>query len=157
MRFVFDTNVLVSALLLADSVPRRAFDRAVARGKLLLSFPVMAELNEVLGRERFRKYVDENDVRRFLAALAREAEWVEVTAKITACRDPKDDKFLELAVSGHATHVITGDKVGEHVDGAPARPQTKREGREGPPLLAHLGKEGEYAWADRVEQFRQFH
>ncbi len=109
MRFVFDTNVLVSALLLADSVPRRAFDRAVARGKLLLSFPVMAELNEVLGRERFRKYVGKNDVRRFLAALAREAEWVEVTAKITACRDPKDDKFLELAVSGHATHLITGD------------------------------------------------
>lgn len=30
-------------------------------------------------------------------------------APITACRDPKDDKFLELAVSGRATHIISGD------------------------------------------------
>ena len=44
-----------------------------------------------------------------MAALTREAEWVEVDVRITACRDPKDDKFLELAVSGHASHVVTGD------------------------------------------------
>jgi putative PIN family toxin of toxin-antitoxin system len=41
--------------------------------------------------------------------LAREAEWVEVDARISACRDPKDDKFLEVAVSGRATHIVTGD------------------------------------------------
>ena len=29
--------------------------------------------------------------------------------KIVACRDPKDDKFLDLAVSGQATHLVTGD------------------------------------------------
>jgi predicted nucleic acid-binding protein len=69
LRFVFDTNVLVSSLLLADSVPRRAFDRALAQGKLLLSFPVLGELNNVLGREQFRKYVTPENVRRFLAAL----------------------------------------------------------------------------------------
>lgn len=109
MRFVFDTNVLVSALLLADSTPRQAFDRAIGHGKALLSFEVLAELNEVLGRKQFRKYVDEEDVRRFLAALTREAEWVEVTTDITFCRDPRDNKFLELAVSGRATHLITGD------------------------------------------------
>jgi len=26
-----------------------------------------------------------------------------------ACRDPKDNKFLELAVAGEATHIVTGD------------------------------------------------
>jgi len=109
LRFVFDTNVLISALLLADSVPRRAFDRALDHGKVLLSFAVLAELNDVLGRREFRKYVEEEDVRRFLAALTREAEWVETTARITACRDPKDNKFLELAVSGRATHLVSGD------------------------------------------------
>ena len=109
MRFVFDTNVLISALLLADSVPRRAFDRALDHGKVLLSFAVLAELNDVLGRREFRKYVEEEDVRRFLAALTREPEWVEGTARITACRDPKDNKFLELAVSGRATHLVSGD------------------------------------------------
>jgi putative PIN family toxin of toxin-antitoxin system len=75
----------------------------------LLSFEVLAELYEVLGRKRFRRYVDEEDIRSFLAALTREAEWVEVGVRIAACRDPKDDKFLELAVSGHGTHVVTGD------------------------------------------------
>ena len=110
MRFVFDTNVLVSALLLEHSTSRRAFDRALNHGKLLLSFAVLRELNEVLSRKQFRKYVDEDDARRFLASLVREAEWVEVSAKITACRDPNDDKFLELAVSGLATHIVTGDQ-----------------------------------------------
>lgn len=109
MRFVFDTNVLVSALLLSNSKPRQALDLALTRGKLLLSFSVLAELCEVLSRKRFRKYIDEEDIRTFVAVLTREAEWVDVDVRITACRDPKDDKFLELAVSGRATHVVTGD------------------------------------------------
>jgi uncharacterized protein len=37
------------------------------------------------------------------------AQWVDVDVQISACGDPKDDKFLSLAVSGHATHIITGD------------------------------------------------
>jgi uncharacterized protein len=41
--------------------------------------------------------------------VARAAEWVYVEIHIAACRDPKDDMFLELAVSGNATHMITGD------------------------------------------------
>jgi putative PIN family toxin of toxin-antitoxin system len=109
LRCVFDTNVLVSALLLPDSKPRHALGAAVREGKILLSFPVLAELYEVLSRKRFRRYVDEEDIRSFLASLTREAQWVDVEAEIKACRDPKDDKFLELAVSGRATHLVTGD------------------------------------------------
>jgi len=109
LRCVFDTNVLVSALLLPDSKPRHALDMAVREGKILLSFAVLAELYEVLSRKRFRRYVDEEDIRSFVAALTREAQWVDVEAEIRACHDPKDDKFLELAVSGRATHLVTGD------------------------------------------------
>lgn len=109
MRFVFDTNVLVSALLLPESKPRHALDSALSKGEILLSFATLAELYEVLSRERFRRYVDEETVRAFLAAFTREAEWIAVDAQIRACRDPKDDKFLELAVAGHATHIVTGD------------------------------------------------
>lgn len=109
MRCVFDTNVLVSALLLPDSKPRHALDKALREGKVLVSFAALAELHEVLSRKRFRRYVDEEDVRSFLAALTREAEWVDVEARIQVCRDPKDDKFLELAVSGQGTHIVTGD------------------------------------------------
>ena len=39
----------------------------------------------------------------------REAETVDVTEVITDCRDPKDNKFLELAVNGKASHIISGD------------------------------------------------
>lgn len=109
MRFVFDTNVLISASLLSGSTPRRAFDLALKQGKLLLSFPVLAELCEVLSRERFRRYIDEEDIRTFVAVITREAEWVDVDVRITACRDHKDNKFLELAVSGGATCIISGD------------------------------------------------
>ena len=109
MRCVFDTNVFVSALLLPDSKPRHALDLALRRGKILLSFALLAELYEVLSRKKFRRYIDEEDIRTFVAALTRESQWVDVDVRITACRDSKDDKFLELAVSGHATHIVTGD------------------------------------------------
>jgi uncharacterized protein len=109
LRCVFDTNIVVSALLLPDSKPRHAVDLALQRGKLLLSFATLAELYEVLNRKRFRRYLDEHDIRSFLAALTREAHWVDVNVQIRACRDPQDDEFIELAVSGVATHVVTGD------------------------------------------------
>ena len=99
----------MSALLLPESKPRNALDVALRQGPLLLSFEVLAELYEVLNRKQFRRYVDEEDIRTFVAALTREAEWVEIDSQVRACRDPQDDKFLELAVSGHATHLITGD------------------------------------------------
>ena len=41
----------------------------------------------------------------FLATV----EMVGVDESIHDCRDPKDNKFLELAVSGGATHLVTGD------------------------------------------------
>ena len=109
MRFVFDTNVLISAALLPSSKPRRALDLAIKQGKVLLSLSVLAELCEVLSRKQFRRYIDEEDIRNFVAVLTREAEWVEVNVRITACRDPKDDKFLELAVSGLGTCIVSGD------------------------------------------------
>lgn len=74
-----------------------------------MSFPVLAELNEVLNRKRFRPYIDEEDIRIFIATLTREAEWVHAETRIKACRDPKDDKFLDLAVQGKANQIVTGD------------------------------------------------
>jgi uncharacterized protein len=109
LRFVFDTNVLISALLLPASKPRLALDLALQTGELLLSLAVLQELAAVLARKQFRRYVTEEDVRSFLAALIRRSAFVDVDVHIAKCRDSKDDKFLELAVSGRATHIITGD------------------------------------------------
>ncbi len=109
MRFVFDTNVIVSALLFKDSLPRQAIDAALARGMILISTDVLTELDEVLSRERFNKYLEPEDRKRFLAALIREAEWIAVTTTVNVCRDPKDNKFLELALSGGANVLVSGD------------------------------------------------
>ena len=95
-RCVFDTNVLVSALLFDESTPARAFFAALRQG-------------EVLGRKKFRRYVTEAERERFLRSLLREARLVEIREKIQACRDPKDDKILELAVNGDADCIVSGD------------------------------------------------
>ena len=109
MRFVFDTNVIVSAALLADSVPRQAFDKALDEGRILISVPVLLELSEVLSRKKLNKYLLEEERMRFLVALLKEAELVEITEVVTDCRDVKDNKFLELAVSGKADCIVSGD------------------------------------------------
>ena len=99
----------MSALLKPESKPRQALEVAVRSGKVLLSFATLAELSEVLTRQWLHQFVSEEIVRGFLAGLTLEAELVEVDTRIVACRDPRDDKFLELAVSGRATHIVTGD------------------------------------------------
>ena len=109
-RFVFDTNSIVSALLLKQSISRQAFDHARGQGILLVSLDTLAELSDVLRRPRFAKYVTEQEREQFLAAYVYEATLIEVKEVIQACRDPKDDKFLELAVTGHADTLVTGDQ-----------------------------------------------
>lgn len=109
-RYVFDTNAIVSAMLLPKSKPREAFDRATQSGTLLVSDEVIEELNDVLRREEFEKYITEALRVEFLAALLRDAELVEITEHVKECRDPRDDKFLSLAVSREADCIVSGDK-----------------------------------------------
>ena len=106
---VFDTGVVVSAVLLPRSIPRRAFDLATVSGRLLASQSTIDELEEVLRRAKFNKYVSEQARLEFLAALVNEAEIVPITQQVAACRDTTDDKFLELAISGQASHIVSGD------------------------------------------------
>lgn len=110
MRTVIDTSVVVSAVLMPRSIPRLAVDLAVARGVLLQSMATIEELDEVLRRPTFAKYVSEHTRLEFLAALVNQSEIVPITERISECRDSKDDKFLELAVSGRATYIVFGDE-----------------------------------------------
>ena len=108
-RLVIDTNVLVSRLLAPRSVPAEAVRGAVERGVLLVSEPTMAELAAVLARAKFDAYVSVADRQQFLRLLGRIAVTVPVLHRVRACRDPNDDKFLEVAVNGDAETIITGD------------------------------------------------
>ena len=74
-----------------------------------MSADVILELDDVLGREKFERYVTREERERFLRSLLREARLIEIREKIQACRDPKDDKFLELAINGEADCIVSGD------------------------------------------------
>jgi putative PIN family toxin of toxin-antitoxin system len=108
-RVVVDTNTLVSRLLLPQSVPAQAVRKAGGEGILLVSSATMSELADVLARSKFDHYVSLEDRRHFLRQLARAAEFVPIVRLVRECRDPHDDKFLEVALNGKADLILTGD------------------------------------------------
>lgn len=108
-RFVVDTNVLISALLFNNSVPFRAIELAEKQGIILYSEATLNELEQVLNRKKFNKYLSLEDRQVFLLKFISASELVSITEKIAVCRDEKDNKFLELAVSGNANVIVTGD------------------------------------------------
>lgn len=108
-RYVFDTNTLLSALLFEHSTPGQALFQALQRGEILLSQATLEELGEVLQREKFDRYVTTAQREEFLDALVDRATFIEATEEVHVCRDSRDDKFLELAISGAAVYIISGD------------------------------------------------
>jgi uncharacterized protein len=109
-KFVVDTNIVVSAVLFPHSVPRQALDQAQNIGIVLVSASTLTELQQVLSRSKFDRYVPLDQRESFLQQLTNTTQLVSVTASIEACRDPKDNQYLELAVSGQASVIITGDQ-----------------------------------------------
>ncbi len=108
-RWVFDTNTLISRLLVPGSVPALALQKGLKSGYLLVSDETLEELADVLSRPKFEKYVTVQERRRFFELLGRVAIRVDIVRPIQACRDPKDDKFLSVAVAGKADALVSGD------------------------------------------------
>ncbi len=108
-RVVVDTNALVSRLLLPGAMPSQAVRKAVDEADLLVSDETLDELVDVLSRPKFDRYVTVEERQKFVRFLGCIAERVSVIHPIRACRDPDDDKFLALAVSGDAEVIVTGD------------------------------------------------
>jgi putative PIN family toxin of toxin-antitoxin system len=109
-RIVWDTNVLVSAVLFPRSIPGQALRRAREMGVLLATRELVMELRAVLARPKFDRYLTAEVRDEFLAAYVVEAEFVPVTEHITVCCDPKDDQVVDAAINGRATYVISGDE-----------------------------------------------
>lgn len=106
---VLDANVFVSAIISNQSKARQAFDRAVNTGIILMSDPVFLEISEVLLRPKFDRYIDRIERQNFIEDLLEIVNFVEITQRISECRDPKDNKYLELAVCGRAKLIVSGD------------------------------------------------
>lgn len=109
-RFVIDTNVLVSGILIFQSSSDQAYKKARSIGKILFSESSSQELEEILKRPKFNKYVSLESRNQFITKFKLESEQITITETINICRDSKDNKFLELAINGNADFIITGDQ-----------------------------------------------
>ena len=110
MKVIFDSNVLISATLKKNSSPDLAFRKAKSEGDILCSVDTLKELTEKLFKSKFDKYVSIETRLEFLMEFKDVCEIIKVLRKVNICRDPKDNKYLELAMSGRADCIVSGDK-----------------------------------------------
>ena len=108
-RVVADTSVLVSRLILPQSLPAQVLRQVEVDALLLFSESTMDELADILSRPEFNRCISRNDRRGFLQRLGKIAEFIPIVQLVRECRDRADDKFLEVALNGQADLIITGD------------------------------------------------
>jgi putative PIN family toxin of toxin-antitoxin system len=93
LRYIFDTNTLISAALFANGKPSRAFRWALKNGIVLLSQRIFEEIDEVIAREKFDDYLSVEERAEFMELLVERSNFVNPTEKVQACRDPNDEIF----------------------------------------------------------------
>ncbi|BAQ60912.1 hypothetical protein GM3708_1318 [Geminocystis sp. NIES-3708] len=109
LRLVLDTNIFISALLSKKSIPFKVVNFAFNHHILLTSDETLTEVKRVLNRQKFDKYLSKEERYIFLTKFMKTAEKVVITKRFNACLDSKDNCFLDLAVSGKANFLISGD------------------------------------------------
>ncbi len=107
---VLDTNLVVSAFLQPRGTAAEALGIALGKFELVMTEATLAELADVLGRDKFDRYLDKSTRRALLRDYAEAARAVIVTESVVDCRDPRDNKFLELALAAGARLLVSGDR-----------------------------------------------
>ncbi|MBV8063448.1 MAG: putative toxin-antitoxin system toxin component, PIN family [Nevskia sp.] len=107
---MLDTSTLVSAALRPDSVPRRAFQRIVARHEICVSSATLDELFEVLARRKFERYLEHAERMAFAELYRAHTRLFAVLTEVSDCRDPKHNKFLSLALTCAADVIVASDQ-----------------------------------------------
>jgi len=109
LRVVVDTNVWIRALLGGRVTLPILTAWQAHKFTVVVSQPLIDELNDVWQRPRLRVRIDPEDVERLLEQLRLRGEWVELTTVPPRCRDPRDHPVLATAIDGRADAVITSD------------------------------------------------
>jgi putative PIN family toxin of toxin-antitoxin system len=108
VKVVFDTNVLVAALVFPGGRGEAALQRIVEeKDRLLISKPILDELLGVLGRKFARDAEALSHVAIFLTELGLP---VRPRQRLHVVKDDPDNRILECAVAGHADVIVTGDR-----------------------------------------------
>ena len=112
-RVVFDTNLLVSYLLVHRPPIAALIDEYLLQERFtLVTAPeLLEELVRVLRYPRLQRYYDAAARDRFVALIAALSEVVTLPEEIPPIsRDPDDDRVIVCAVVGHAEVIVSGDK-----------------------------------------------
>jgi hypothetical protein len=107
---VLDANTVVSAVLKRNSVPERALFQALEKDVLCLSDAVFREYEEVLQRPKLAALVPPGRSDDLLGRILAVGRFVDPATPVAECRDPGDDKYLELALAAGADLIVSGDR-----------------------------------------------
>mgnify|MGYP000025150632 FL=1 len=106
---ILDTNVLISALMYPNSPSSRAVTNAFHYFQPIASHSTWDEFESVSGRKKFERFYSAEDRTMFLYLLAQSTRIMDVTVTTEDCRDPKDNQFLNLALSSSCQLIVSGD------------------------------------------------
>ena len=110
MILIIDANVLISAAIAKHSIPDQVVRRALLEDVVIRSISTTQELSNSLKKKKLDRYF-RNEYERdlFIHLFLRQSKLIEVTDQVRICRDPKDNQYLELALSGKADCIVSGD------------------------------------------------
>ncbi len=107
-KVVLDVNILISSLF--GGSPKAAVDKA-AKMRVFVSEPIIKEVSAVI--RKLAKKLNEPQKRLFRQLIKRlfnQAEMVSIPGKLSICRDPADDIYLETCQVARAHYLVSGDK-----------------------------------------------
>jgi putative PIN family toxin of toxin-antitoxin system len=106
---VFDTNILISALFSETGSPFRAL--ALAKIGQIESVTCQEIMDEFLEKLLLKFKFSEDKAQSAIDEILSFSRIVEISGTLKAVpNDPDDDKVIECAVVGNASHIVTGDK-----------------------------------------------
>jgi putative PIN family toxin of toxin-antitoxin system len=108
-RVVLDNNIVISRMLYPHGTAATVFDLVFASCLMLMSAVIFEELEEVIQRAKFDRYLDLEDRREFIKRYAAATRSVTVDEAVSDCRDIQDNHVLALALVGRADVIVTGD------------------------------------------------
>lgn len=107
---ILDTSFIIASII---SIKDSQILKMAKTGKISLCYSdeTFQELVETLKSKNIRKYISNNrEVAKFVAWYKYNAKNIIITKEVKICRDPKDDKFIDLALSADAHFIISNDK-----------------------------------------------
>lgn len=110
-KYICDTNIFVSAVLSFNSLPAKIIEDILNKNIFFaFSDETYHELVEVFNRKKFDKYISVEKRDLFIDKIYNSSQNYTINEKVALCRDPKDNKFLDLALASNAEFLITGDE-----------------------------------------------